>query len=144
MSVASVKPHGAKVRVVSGATDITAYLVILGTVGCDDGGVVATQADGVIDLTKATVKEEIVKEALDVEKGAVVELLGGSQGTASPTITTAPTRVGLVYTFREGTTLEGFGAKPPSATKVGDGEKWTPAITVKGGNAAFYSIGVSK
>ena len=66
--VASVAPYGAKVRVVSGATDITAYLDIPGTTGCDDGGVVATQADGVIDLTKATVKEEIVKEALDVEK----------------------------------------------------------------------------
>ena len=142
--VGSVKPHGAKVRVVSGATDITGYLDIPGTVGCDDGGVVATQPDGVIDLTKATVKEEIVKEAMDVEKGAVVELLGGSQGTASPTITTAPTKVGLVYTFSEGTTLEGFGTKPPSATKVGDGEKWTPAITVKGGKAVFYSIGVGK
>lgn len=93
-------------------------------------------------MTKATVKEEIVKEAMDVKKGAVIDLLGGSLGTTGPTITTAPTRIGLTYTFREGTTLEGFGTKTPSATKVGDGEKWTPAINVKGGNAAFYSIGV--
>ena len=142
--VASVKLNGAKVKIVSGGVDITEYLDVPGTVGCDGGGAVATQEDAVIDLTKATVKEEIVKEALDVEKGAVIELCNGSQGTANPTITTAPTRVGLIYTFREGTTLESFGAKAPSATKVGDGTKWTPPIKVKGGNLAFYSIGVGK
>ena len=77
-------------------------------------------ADGndVIDLVKATVKGEV--------------------------ITTAPTKPGLVYSFREGTTLEGFRDKTPSATKVGDGTKWTPEITVRGGNAAFYAIGVGK
>ena len=50
------------------------------TVGCDDGGVVATQSDGVIDLTKATVKEEIVKEALDVEKGRLSIFLAARWG----------------------------------------------------------------
>ena len=81
---------------------------------------------------------------MDVRKGAAIDLSGGSFGTTSPTITTAPTRVGLFYTFREGTTLEGFGTKAPSATKIGDGTKWSPEIKVKGGNSAFYSIGVDK
>ena len=139
--VESVKPHGAKVKIVSDGVDITGYLDIPGTVVCDDGGVVATQSDGVIDLTKATVKEEIVKEAMDVEKGAVIDLSGGSLGTTSPTITTAPTHVGLFYTFSEGRTLGGM---ERSASKPGDGKPWSPEIKIKGGNSAFYSIGVGK
>ena len=139
--VGSVKPNGAKVKVFGGGVDITGYLDIPGTVGCDDGGVVATQPDGQIDLTKAMVKEEIVKEALDVEKGAVIELLGGSQGTANPTITTAPTKVGLFYQFREGATLGGM--KDGDCT-IGNGLLWSPEIKVKGGNSAFYSIDVGK
>jgi len=30
------------------------------------------------------------------------------------------------------------------ATKIGDGNAWAPAITVKGGMSGFYSIEVSK
>ena len=56
-----------------------------------------------------TVKEVIVKEVLDSEQRAKIELRGGSQGTASPAITTAPTRAGLFYQFREGETLGGMG-----------------------------------
>ena len=85
------------------------------------------------------VKDEVVKEVLDTKKGAIVEL-----NAANPTIETAPAKPGLVYAFRESTTLEGFGAKAPSATKVGDGQPWSPEITVKGGNSAFYSTGVGK
>lgn len=29
-------------------------------------------------------------------------------------------------------------------SKVGDGKPWSPKITIKGGNSAFYSIGVGK
>lgn len=128
--VANVKPNGAKVKIVSGGADITEFL-----------NVPAADGNGVVDLTKATVKEAIVKEAMDIEKGAVIDLCGGSQGAASPTITTAPTRVGLFYQFREGETLDGM---KDGDSKVGDGEAWTPNITVKGGNSAFYSIGVGK
>ena len=59
----------------------------------------------------------------------------------APSITTAPTRAGLTYTFSEGTTLDGMTQK---ATKTGDGTSWTPTITVKGGTSGFYSIGVTK
>ena len=128
--VESVKPNGAKVKIVSGGADITEFL-----------NVPVADGNGVVDLTKATVKEAIVKEAMDIEKGAVIDLLGGSQGTAGPTITTAPTRVGLFYQLREGETLGGM---IDGDSKVGDGESWTPNITVKGGNSAFYSIGVGK
>ena len=128
-----MKPNGAKVKIVSGGADITEFL-----------NVPVADGNGVVDLTKAAVKEEIVREAMDVKKGAVIDLLGDSLGTTCPTITTAPTHIGLTYTFREGTTLEGLGTKPPSATKSGDGEKWSPKINVKGGNSAFYSIGVGK
>ena len=43
--------------------------------------------------------------------------------------------------FREGVTLGGM--KDGDST-IGDGEPWSPEITVKGGNSAFYSIGVGK
>ena len=29
-------------------------------------------------------------------------------------------------------------------SKTGDGKPWSPKITVKGGDSAFYSIGVTK
>ena len=45
------------------------------------------------------------------------------------------------YTFSEGRTLDGM---ERSAGKPGDGKPWTPEIKVKGGNSAFYSIGVGK
>ena len=121
--VASVKPNGAKVKVVVGENDITDYLVI-------------PESGGVLNIAAATVKEEIVKEALDPSKDAVIEL-----SAANPKLITAPTRKGLFYQLREGVTLGGM--KDGDST-IGDGEPWTPEITVKGGNSAFYSIGVGK
>ena len=122
---ASVKPNGAKVKIVSGGADITEIL-----------NVPAADGSGVIDLTKATVKEEIVKEVLDPKKDAKVEL-----NAEDPKLTTAKTRVGLFYQLREGETLGGM---EDGDSKVGDGQPWSPKITVKGGNSAFYSIGVGK
>ena len=123
--VASVKPNGAKVKVVSGGADITEYL-----------NVPAADGNGVVNLAKATVKEEIVREAMDTEKGAKIEL-----NAADPKLITPNTRVGLFYTFSEGRTLGGM---ERSASKTGDGKPWSPEVKVKGGNSAFYSIGVGK
>ena len=125
VKVASVKPNGAKVKVVSGGADITEFL-----------NVPAADGNGVVNLAKATVKEEIVREAMDTEKGAKIEL-----NAANPTLTTPNTRVGLFYTFSEGRTLGGM---ERSASKTGDGKPWSPEVKVKGGNSAFYSIGVGK
>ena len=47
---------------------------------------------------------------------------------SDPSIKTAPT-------------LDGMTQK---AEKQGDGEPWTPPVTVKGGASGFYSIGVGK
>ena len=121
--VESVKPNGAKVKIVSGGADITEFL-----------NMPAADGNEVIDLTKATVKEEIVKEAMDTKKGAEIDL-----DATDPKLMTAPTRVGLFYQLREGETLDGM---VDGDSKVGDGKAWTPNITVKGGNSAFYSIGV--
>ena len=123
--VASVKPNGAKVKIVNGGADITEFL-----------NVPAADGNGVVDLAKAKVKEEIVKEAMDVEKGAEVKL-----DAANPSLTTPNTRKGLFYQLREGATLGGM---KDGDSKVGDGQPWTPTITVKGCNSAFYSIGVGK
>ena len=127
---ASVKPNGANLKVVKTVEatpyDITEFLDLP-----------AADSSGVVDLSAATVKESIVKEVLDPdEEGVEIDL-----NPSAPEITTAPTRPGLTYTFREGTTLEGMTQK---ATKVGDGTSWTPPITVKGGTSGFYSIGVTK
>lgn len=121
----TVKPNGAKMKVVNGGADITEFL-----------NVPAAGEDGVIDLSKVTVKEEIVKETMDVEKGAEIEL-----NAANPKLTTAPTREGLFYQLREGETLDGM--KDGDST-IGNGQPWTPKITVKDGDSAFYSIGVGK
>ena len=123
--VASVKPNGAKVKIVSGGADITEFL-----------NVPAADGNGVVNLTKATVKEEIVKEVLDVKKGAKIEL-----DASNPLLTTPNTRKGLFYQLREGETLGGM---KDGDSKVGDGQPWSPEIKVKGGNSAFYSIGVGK
>ena len=96
----------------------------------------AADGNGVVDLTRATVKEEIVKEAMDPAKGAEIKL-----NSVNPTLITPNTRVGLFYQLREGTTLGGM---KDGDSKVGDGQPWSPEITVKGGNSAFYSIGVGK
>lgn len=121
--VASVKPNGAKVKVIVGEGDITNFLVI-------------PESDGVLNIAAATVKEEIVKETLDPSKDAVIEL-----NAANPRLTTAPTRKGLTYTLYEGQELKSLSK---GDSKLGDGNSWTPTITVSGGNAAFYSIDVTK
>ena len=106
-----MKPNGAKVRVVSGGADITEYL-----------NVPAADGNGVVNLAKATVEEEIVREAMDTEKGAEIKL-----NAANPTLTTQNTRIGLFYTFSEGRTLGGM---ERSASKTGDGKPWSPEIKV--------------
>ena len=123
--VVSVKPHGAKVSIVNGVDNITEFLDI-------------PEADenGVIDLTKVAVKEEYVEETMDPAKGAKIVL-----DAANPSLTTPNTRVGLFYQLREGTTLEGMSN---GDSTIGDGNPWKPEIKVKGGNSAFYSIGVGK
>jgi len=123
--VKSVKLNGAKLCIARQANDITAYLDIP-----------AADAQGAIDLTKAAVKPAIVLETLDPKQDAVVSL-----SAAAPSITTAKTRPGLVYTLIEGATLDAMGAK---ASKVGDGKAWTPTLTVKGGSSGFYTIRVTK
>lgn len=112
------------VKVMSHGQDIFAYLDL------------PPAKDGVIDLAQATIKAEFTEEVLDTEKGALIEL-----NATSPRLTTANTRPGLVYTLREGTTLE---TMAPGASTVGNGQPWTPAILVKGGTSGFYSIEVSK
>ena len=124
-TVESVTPHGAKIKIVKGGHDITDLLDIP---AADGNGAVATQL--------ATVKEAIVKETLDTTKGAEIDLK-----PSAPSITTAPTRPGLTYTFKEGATIEGMTQK---AEKQGDGQPWTPTISVKDGPSGFYSIGVGK
>lgn len=125
VAVTSLKSNGAKVKIVSGGADITEFLDLPSADG-----------EGVIDLSRAAVRSEIVNEVLDPEKGAVIELTPDS-----PTLTTVNTRPGLVYTLHEGATLDGMTS---GDSKVGDGEPWTPDITVKGGNSAFYFISVGK
>ena len=125
VKVVSVKPSGAKVKIVNAGADITEFL-----------NVPAADGNGVVDLTRATVKEEIVKETMDPAKGAEIKL-----NAANPTLITPNTRKGLFYQLREGETLDGMKA---GDSKVGDGEPWKPEIKVKGGNSAFYSIGVGK
>ena len=128
-ATASVKPNGANVAVVK-TVDATSYDI---TEFLD---IPAADANGVINLGDATVKDAIVKEVLDPEEGAELELT-----SENPSITTAETRPGLTYTFYEGATLEGMA---PKATKVGDGNAWAPTITVKGGTSGFYSVHVTK
>ena len=126
---ASVKPNGANVAVVK-TVDATSYDI---TEFLD---IPAADANGVVNLGDATVKDAIIEEVLDPEKGAELELTPDD-----PSIKTAETRAGLTYIFYEGTTLEGM---TPKAVKTGDGEAWTPPITVKGGSSGFSSVEVTK
>ena len=123
--VASVKPNGAKMKIVNGVVDITEFLVIP-----------TADGDGCIDLTKTMVREEFVKEILDPKKGAVINL-----NAVDPVLTTANTRVGLFYQLHEG---EKLGGMKIGDSTIGNGEPWIPNITIKGGNSAFYSIVVGK
>lgn len=122
--VKSVKANGATVRVVRNGHYITRFLNIPGP-----------NADGVLDLTQATVKDKVAKEILDTAKGAKINLTA-----ANPSITTANTKPGLRYQLYEGTSLGVLGRS--GDPKEGDGEAWTPTLTVKGGPSGFYSIHV--
>ncbi|MBP5319731.1 MAG: leucine-rich repeat protein [Kiritimatiellae bacterium] len=131
--VESVKANGANIVVarrvvedgVAVSHDITPFLDIP-----------APDANGVVDMTKAAVKKEIVKEPLDPAKGAEIELV-----PENPELTTSNTRPGLIYTLFEGESLD---AMRPGAWKIGDGKPWKPAISVKGGRSGFYRIAVTK
>lgn len=125
--VKTVTPNGAAVRVVRGEADITDFLDLPTAVG------------GVIDLGAATVKPEFSNEPLDVTKGAKIDL-----STPTPQLSTSPTRKGLAYRLKEGATLGEMAADADGDSKVGDGQPWTPKVTVKGGASGFYSIRVSK
>ena len=124
---ATVTPNGANVRVVRGESDITDYLDIPAAV------------DGVVSIAGAAVKDEFVKEPLDTEKGAVIEL-----SPESVRLVTAPTRAGLVYHLKEGETLGQMFDSEDGDSKIGDGGAWEPTITVSGGESGFYTISVGK
>ena len=124
LNAGTVAANGAKIRIVKGAHDITAYLDLPDPVG------------GTVDLTKATVKDEIAKEPLDTAKGAKIDL-----NATSPTLPTSKPHDGLTYTLREGAELQSM---QNGDTKLGDGQPWTPKITVKGGPSGFYTIRVTK
>ena len=123
--VVTVKPNGANVKVVKGGYDITAFLDVPQAV------------NGIVAVGSATVKESIAREPLDPAQGAVVDLGNPS----APSLTTPATRLGLTYTLREGASLE---TMVNGASKQGDGQPWTPPITVKGGTSGFYTIKVEK
>lgn len=125
--VKTVRANGTVIKVMRGAHDITPYLDIPKAVA------------GSVDLTQASVKEEVVLEVLDTTKGARIEL-----NAAAPSLTTTPTKKGLVYRLKEGATLGEMAADADGDSKVGDGAPWTPKVTVKGGASGFYSIRVSK
>ncbi len=125
--VRTVVPNGAAVHVVRDGADITDFLYIPDAV------------DGIVNLSEAEVKAEYAGESLDVTKGAIIDLAT----TESPTITTAPTREGLVYRLMEGTTLDELAADADGDVTIGDGTAWTPNLTVNGGTSGFYSIRVS-
>ena len=120
-----IVPNGAKLRIMKEPYDLTDCLALP-----------AADAQGGIALAEATVRAEVVKEALDTAKGAEIVL-----DAANPCLKTAKTRPGLVYTLREGRSL---GLMADGDSKVGDGQTWSPNVTVKGGSSAFYSIAVEK
>ena len=122
-SVEKVKANGAKVVVKVGVNDITDFLALP-----------SADASGAVDLTKATVRAEIVREVLGKDAKIVLD-------PNDPRLTTARTRPGLTYVLREGRALNGL---QKGDTKLGDGEAWTPKVTVKGGASGFYSIEVKK
>ena len=56
----------------------------------------------------------------------------------------ALTREGLVYRLKEGATLEAMAADTAGDTTIGDGNPWTPTLSVTGGSSGFYTIQVTK
>ena len=123
-SVKTVESSGAIVKVIANGYDITEYLSIPAVAG------------GILNVGESKVKSEIADETLDVAKGAKIAI-----SQESPSLTTANTRAGLTYTLVEGVSLDDM---KNGDSKVGDGEKWSPTITVKGGASGFYSIKVEK
>ena len=71
-----------------------------------------------------------------MKKGAVINL-----NVSNPVMITPNTRAGLIYRLREGRSLDGMS---DGDRVIGNGRPWSPEITVKGGESAFYSIGVVK
>ena len=126
--IKTVTPNGAAVKVVR-TTENAAYDIT----ECLD---IPAAESGVINLAAATVKDEYMNP-LDVTKGAKVDL----RDPSAPSLTTAPTVPGLLYTLREGRTLDALADCVPV---VGNGRPWTPDVTVKGGTSGFYTIRVSK
>ena len=125
VNVETVVHNGANVKVMNHGHDITTFLDI------------PVRNDGALAVGSATVKESIAREPLDTSKGAVINL----GNPTAPSLTTPATRPGLTYTLREGTALNSMA---DGATKQGDGQPWTPPITVKGGSSGFYTIKVEK
>ena len=98
--------------------------------------VAAADADGVVDLTKATVIDEVLSEVLNPDvDGTIIDL----KDTDNPVLRTV-TRKGLFYQLYEG---RGLDTMTGGDSTIGNGELWTPEISVKGGNSAFYRIGVA-
>ena len=50
----------------------------------------------------------------------------------------------FVYRLKEGATLVAMAADANSGTKIGDGRRWTPTLSVTGGTSGFYTIQVAK
>ena len=126
-SVATVKSSGASIEIYSGENDITDYLDIPAAV------------DGVVSISGATVKDEFVKEPLDTEKGAEIEL-----SSDEVCLKTARTRPGLFYQLKEGESIGEMLDCEDGDSKIGDGNAWTPQIKVHGKRSGFYTIKVDK
>ena len=124
-SVKSFSLGGANARIISGGHDITPYLTLP-----------SADSEGRVLMDQVVVKQDIANESLDVAKGAVFDM-----NPESPALITAETKPGLTYTLREGVTLDDM---KDGDTKVGDGTKWVPNITVRGGASGFYTIKVEK
>lgn len=118
VSVATVKPNGATVKVIKGDCDITPWLDIP-----------AADADGVIAVGQAIVKQSVADESMDTSKGASF-LVNGDM----PVLTTAATKPGLTYTLVEGETLD---TMTDGDSTIGNGKPWTPSITVNGDRGFF-------
>lgn len=116
----AVIPHGATVRVVNAGHDVTSWVEMP-----------TADASGTIRLSGLTVKATVAQEVLSAASGASFKMVGGT-----PSLTTAPTKPGLVYTVREGTTLGTF---VDGASTVGNGAPWAPPLTAKG-TSGFYTI----
>ena len=120
VTVDAVIPHGATVRVVNAGHDVTSWVEMP-----------TADASGTIHLSGLAVKAVVAQEVLSAASGASFAMVDGI-----PCLTTAPTKPGLVYTVREGTTLGTF---VDGASTVGDGAPWTPPLTATG-TSGFYTI----